>query len=83
MEATTELYPGQAYFHAHNAKIRDSEIRFLWWQRLKNHMNDLMQQDLARLKELSDEALHPTSPTRGHSLMCPCHRCRMYREGLK
>lgn len=38
--------------------------------------------DAQRLRELTNEALHPTSPSPGHSEGCPCHRCRMYGEGL-
>lgn len=63
-----ELYPGQAYYHEYNKAVRETEER---WH------------DLQRVKEITEEALHPTSPTPGHSLMCPCHRCRMYREGLQ
>ena len=39
--------------------------------------------DLKRLEKITEEAIHPKKPSPGHAVGCPCHRCRMYRDGLK
>lgn len=39
-----------------------------------------LQQSLQRTRELTEEALHPTSPAPGHPEGCVCHRCRLFRE---
>ena len=36
--------------------------------------------DVLRLKQLTDEAIHPTTPSPGHAAGCVCHRCRIARE---
>lgn len=40
-----------------------------------------IEEDLKRVEEITEEALHPTSPFPGHAEGCPCHRCRMYVVG--
>lgn len=39
-----------------------------------------LQQNVRRLQELTQEALHPTSSAPGHAEGCVCHRCRIFRE---